>query len=118
MLHDAPLPPWPGPHLDELASDLAEACEWLVANHVLPTDVISSNRRIAEAVLRPWTPVFTHGDLQITHVFVEADEITGIIDWSEAARGDALYDLASLTLGMRKSSVMSSPATAPTSTST
>jgi aminoglycoside phosphotransferase (APT) family kinase protein len=99
MLHDAPLPPWPGRHLDELAAELDEACGWLVANDVLPADVVSANRRIAEAVLRPWKPAFTHGDLQITHVFVEADEITGIIDWSEAARGDALYDLASLTLG-------------------
>jgi len=43
--------------------------------------------------------VFTHGDLQVTHVFVDGDEITGVVDWSEAAQGDALYDLASLTLG-------------------
>ena len=54
---------------------------------------------MAEAALRPWTPVFAHGDLQITHVFVDKDEITGVIDWSEAAQGDALYDLAILTLG-------------------
>ncbi|PXX59652.1 phosphotransferase family enzyme [Nocardia tenerifensis] len=57
------------------------------------------NRRIAEAALRPWTPVFTHGDLQVAHVFVADDEITGVLDWSEAAQGDALYDLATLTLG-------------------
>src|SRR6202453_1166376 len=30
-LHDAPLPPWPGRSLDEVASRLAIACEWLVA---------------------------------------------------------------------------------------
>ena len=60
---------------------------------------MARNRRIAEAALRPYTPVFTHGDLQITHVFADGDEITGVIDWSEAAQGDALYDLASLTLG-------------------
>jgi hypothetical protein len=53
----------------------------------------------AWAALRPWTPVFTHGDLQVTHVFVDGDEITGVIDWSDAAQGDALYDLAILTLG-------------------
>ena len=29
----------------------------------------------------------------------ECDEVTGVIDWSEAGQGDALYDLASLTLG-------------------
>ena len=43
--------------------------------------------------------MFTHGDLQISHVFVDGDEITGVIDWSEAGHGDALYDLATLTLG-------------------
>ena len=60
--------------------------------------MVTRNRRLAETVLRPWTPVFVHGDLQITHVFVDSDEVTGIIDWSEAAQGDALYDLATLTL--------------------
>jgi hypothetical protein len=99
MLHDAPLPPWPGQSLDEIASHLEGECAWLVINGVLPTDVVTRNRQIAEAALRPWTPVFTHGDLQITHVFVDGDEVTGVIDWSEAGQGDALYDLASLTLG-------------------
>ncbi|MEW2494792.1 phosphotransferase [Streptomyces nodosus] len=98
-LHDAPLPPWPGRGLDELAADLDGECERLVTNAVLPADLVTRNRRVAEAALRPWTPVFTHGDLQITHVFVDDDEITGIIDWSEAGQGDALFDLAILTLG-------------------
>jgi len=99
MLHGAPLPPWPGRSRDEIASDLDVECEWLVSNGVLPSDLVTRNRRIAEAALRPWTPVFTHGDLQISHVFVDGDEITGVIDWSEASQGDALYDLATLTLG-------------------
>ena len=98
MLHDAPLPPWPGRSLDELESRLDGECDWLIANNVLPADVVSRNRRIAEAAFRPWTPAFVHGDLQITHVFVEGDEVTGIIDWSEASQGDALFDLATLTL--------------------
>ena len=98
-LHDAPLPPWPGKSLDEVASHLDGECEWLVTNGVLPTDVVTRNRRIAEAALRPWTPVFTHGDLQIAHVFVDGDEITGVIDWSDAGQGDPLFDLAILTLG-------------------
>jgi aminoglycoside phosphotransferase (APT) family kinase protein len=99
LLHDAPLPPWPGRSLDELAARLDGECEWLVAHDVLPIDVVRRNQRAAEAALRPWTPVFTHGDLQLVHVFVEGDEITGVIDWSEASRGDALFDLAILTLG-------------------
>jgi aminoglycoside phosphotransferase len=98
MLHDAPLPPWPG-RSGELASELDRECEWLVANEVLPADVVTRNRRVAEAALRPSTPVFIHGDLQVDHVFVDGDEITGVIDWSEAAPGDALFDLATLTLG-------------------
>ena len=99
MLHDAPLPPWPGRSLDVITSRLDSECEWLVTNDVLPTDMVTRNRRVAEAALRPWTPVFTHGDLQVDHVFIDGDEITGVLDWSEAGQGDALYDLATLTLG-------------------
>ncbi|MFI6874995.1 phosphotransferase family protein [Streptomyces sp. NPDC050400] len=98
-VHDAPLPPWSGPGVGRLTADLDAECAWLVANGVLPADLVTRNREIAEAALRPWTPVFTHGDLQIAHVFVDGDEVTGIIDWSEAGRGDALFDLATLTLG-------------------
>ncbi|HZN13083.1 MAG TPA: aminoglycoside phosphotransferase family protein [Acidimicrobiales bacterium] len=97
-LHDAPLPPRPGRSVDELASRLDSECEWLVANDVLPANVVTRNRRLAEKALRPWTPVFIHGDLQVDHVFVDGDEVTGIIDWSEGSHGDALHDLATLTL--------------------
>jgi aminoglycoside phosphotransferase (APT) family kinase protein len=99
MLHDAPLPSWPGRRREDIASELDRECGWLVTNGVLPAGVVARNRRIAEAALRSWTPVFTHGDLQIDHVFVEGNEITGVLDWSEAGPGDALYDLATLTLG-------------------
>ncbi len=101
-LHDGPLPPWPGRAgrgVDELRAELAEECAWLVTNGVLPADLVARNLQVAEAALRPWTPAFTHGDLQVAHVFVDGDEVTGIIDWSEAGRGDALYDLATLALG-------------------
>jgi Ser/Thr protein kinase RdoA (MazF antagonist) len=98
-LHDAPLPPWPGQSLEEKAETLDVECRWLLANDVLPTDLVIRNRRFAEAALRPWTPAFVHGDLQVAHVFVDGDQITGVLDWSEAGQGDAMYDLASLTLG-------------------
>ena len=98
-LHDAPLPPWPGRRVDELAPHLAGECEWLVAEGVLPAAVVARNRELAEAVLRPWTPAFIHGDLQVDHVFVDGDAVVGVLDWSEAAPGDALFDLATLTLG-------------------
>jgi aminoglycoside phosphotransferase (APT) family kinase protein len=97
-LHDAPLPERPGPSIEDLAARLAHECQWLVTNDVLPDDVVEPNRRLAEAALRPWTPVFIHGDLHVEHVFVDEDRVSGIIDWSEAAQGDALFDLATLTL--------------------
>jgi aminoglycoside phosphotransferase (APT) family kinase protein len=101
-LHEAQLPPWPARRRrdpGEWAAELDAECEWLVTNGVLPADLVTRNREIAEAAIRPWTPAFTHGDLQIDHVFVDADEVTGILDWSEAAPGDVLFDLATLTLG-------------------
>jgi aminoglycoside phosphotransferase (APT) family kinase protein len=99
MLHDAPLPPWPGKTLDAIAAHLDGECEWLAASGLLPVELVTRNRRIAEAALRPWTPVFAHGDLHVAHVYVDGDEVTGVIDWTEAGPGDGLYDLASLTLG-------------------
>ncbi|TDC30738.1 aminoglycoside phosphotransferase family protein [Micromonospora sp. 15K316] len=101
-LHEAPLPPHPGRagrSTVALAAELDNECELLVTNGVLLADLVTRNRQVAEAALRPWTPAFTHGDLQIAHVFVDGDEVTGIIDWSEAGQGDALYDLATFTLG-------------------
>ena len=63
--------------------------------------------------------MFTHGDLQVTHVFAAGDEITGVIDWSEASQGDALHDLAILTLGHQEHlDDVVAGRTAPTSTST
>ena len=97
-LHDAPLPPWPGNNVDHLAARLERECGWLVTNDVLPAAVVNRNRAVAEAALRPWTPAFIHGDLHMEHVFVDGDEVAGFIDWSEASKGDPLYDLASLTL--------------------
>jgi aminoglycoside phosphotransferase (APT) family kinase protein len=99
VLHETPLPPWPGRSPDDVAADLDRECRWLIANEALPTDLVTRNRTLAEAALASWTPVFAHGDLQIVHVFVADDEITGVLDWSEAGPGDALFDLATLTLG-------------------
>jgi aminoglycoside phosphotransferase len=99
MLHDGPLPPWSGGRVDESASHLDVECERLIAAGILPAELVRRNREVADAVFRPWTPVFTHGDLQVDHVFVDGDEITGVLDWSEAGQGDALYDVATLTLG-------------------
>ncbi|HJP71747.1 MAG TPA: phosphotransferase [Candidatus Limnocylindria bacterium] len=98
-LHDAPLPPWVSSRVDQSASHLDDECQRLISSGILPADLVARNRQVAGAVFRPWTPVFIHGDLQVDHVFIDGDEITGVLDWSEAGQGDALYDLATLTLG-------------------
>src|SRR3954454_23930356 len=45
-LHEAPLPPWPSRNLHELGPRLVSECEWLIANDVLPADVVTRNRRL------------------------------------------------------------------------
>ncbi len=90
-LHDAPAPPWSSSHCQqqptrtdrgtvEFPPLLDSECEWLVANDVVSADVVRRCRRVAEAALRPWPPVFVHGDLQIVHVFTDGDEVSGVVD--------------------------------------
>src|SRR5258708_4972157 len=62
-LHDAPLPPWPGRSIDELASRLDGECEWLVAHRLLPPPLVTRNRQLAQTALPPWTPRFIPPDL-------------------------------------------------------
>ena len=99
VLHETPLPSWGGQSIDELVERLDEACAWIRTNEAVPPAVLEHNRWLAQLVLRPYTPVFAHGDLQPDHIFVIEDEVTGVIDWSSAGPGDALHDLAVLTLG-------------------
>jgi aminoglycoside phosphotransferase (APT) family kinase protein len=108
-LHDASLPPWPSSQCQqqpacssrgtvECPPELDSECRLLVANNVVSADVVRRNPLVAEAALRPRTPVFIHGDLQIVHVLDDGDEASGVGDWSEGGQGDAMYDLATLTL--------------------
>jgi aminoglycoside phosphotransferase (APT) family kinase protein len=85
----------------DVADRIAQECAWLVDHEVLPHDLVERGRRLAEKAVRPFEPVFVHGDLQVEHVFVDGDAVTGILDWSEAGPGDATYDLAVLALGNR-----------------
>ena len=99
MLHDAPLPPWPGQSLDEShrtstanasGSSPTASCPptWSRATAGLPRPRSGRGHRCSRTAT-----------CRSTHVFVDGDEITGVLDWSEAGQGDALYDLATLTLG-------------------
>ena len=100
MLHDAPLPPWPGRSPDEIASRPRRRMR--VARHERrpsrrPGHAQPPGRRGCAPAVD--TGVHRTATCRSTHVFVDGDEITGVIDWSEAGQGDALYDLAILTLG-------------------
>ncbi len=99
ILHEAPLPAWAVPSKGARSAQLEQECRWIAANRLVALDVLEANRAIARTVLRPFADVFTHGDLQVAHVFVEHDEVTGVLDWSDAGPGDAHYDLACLTIG-------------------
>jgi len=101
-LHEAPLPAWSSTRRSQTPAQLDEECERLVSSGMLPAELVARNRGIAEAVFRPWSPVFIHGDLQVSHVFTDGQDVTGVLDWSEAGQGDALYDLAILTLGQEQ----------------
>ncbi|GAA1645039.1 phosphotransferase [Actinoplanes couchii] len=99
-LHDTPPPGRRGRNAGaRVRADLETECGLLVAGGLLPAALVERNRAVAEAAFRPATPLFTHGDLQITHVFTENDQVTGVLDWSEAGQGDPMFDLATLTLG-------------------
>ena len=59
MLHDAPLPPWPSSRRRRVGIESRRAnASWLITSGVLPADLVTRNRQVAEAVFRPWTPVF------------------------------------------------------------
>lgn len=98
-LHSLPLPPWGGWTVDEFALRIDHDCRWLVDHGVTPFDVVERVRAQAQIALRPFPLVFTHGDFQAAHVLVEGDSVDGIIDWPDCVQGDALWDLAVLTVG-------------------
>ena len=80
--------------------------------------MVTRNRRLAEAALRPWTPVFIHGDLQVDHVFVAGDEVTGVIIGPRRPRATRSSTSPPSRSDTRSTLATSSPATASTSTAT
>lgn len=99
MLHDAPLPPARGWRASDFRAHAETSARWIVDHAVAEGAVVEAVAGKASSALREFPLVFTHGDFQAAHVFVHDDEVTGIIDWADACEGDALYDLAVLTLG-------------------
>ena len=98
VLHDAPLPPWAAKARDDYHR-LDSECDWLLRNGVVPPAVVAYNRDNARTAFRHFTPVFAHGDLQVDHVFVDGDVVTGVIDWSEGDPGTPCSTWPRSTMG-------------------
>ena len=101
-LHRLPLPPWPGWRAADFASYLDGCVRWCIDQRIVERTVVERAAALVVPALRPFPLVFTHGDCQPAHVFVGGDEVTGVIDWADACQGDALYDLAVLTVGFEE----------------
>jgi aminoglycoside phosphotransferase (APT) family kinase protein len=90
-------------------TDVAPATEWLREAADLYADVAAHVPAAYDRVIRAFLdtapppdtgdpPVFSHNDLGIEHVLVDPDsgQVTGVIDWSDAALCDRAYDFGLL----------------------
>jgi len=108
QLHSTPVPDWLEPVGGAWATVVDELKSWLTRNTPAPSSVVEARAAFAHSVLdhRRVEPVFVHGDFQPAHVFIDAGDVVGILDWSSAGAGDPLIDLAPLTVGHREFSSM------------
>jgi aminoglycoside phosphotransferase (APT) family kinase protein len=98
-LHEQPVNGgWPTWYGADAEAFLAVECSWLVEHEIVAPEVVAAWREAASTALRPFDAVVIHGDLQPSHVFVENDVVTGVIDWADACLMDPLFDLAVLTV--------------------
>lgn len=72
---------------------------FLDERELIEPDLFDAHLAIARRHLggRDVPPVFLHGDYQPVHVFVDGEEVVGVIDWADACLGDPMFDLAVLT---------------------
>jgi hygromycin-B 4-O-kinase len=72
--------------------------DWPAIGHMVPYDEISRLlehlRRLVEQC--PEMRALVHGDFGSNNLLTDGRQITGVIDWSEAAIGDPLYDVANI----------------------
>jgi hypothetical protein len=83
-------------------------CPWDYPTQWAAIRAVSGRLGMSAKTLRKW----------IRQADVDGDEVTGVVDWSEASQGDALFDVAILTLGHKEHLGDVVAATAPTSTAT
>jgi aminoglycoside phosphotransferase (APT) family kinase protein len=101
-LHDQAAPPGLRAPSRYRLQRLDDLTRWLLARADVDPAVIERHAERARTALAPTTAsTLVHGDLQAAHVFVDpsTDQVTGILDWSDAGLGDPHHDLAVLTVG-------------------
>ena len=103
-LHDRAAPSaWDAHSLGDLRVRASAEVRWIVDRGIAPAAVVDRVGALVAATVRPFSAVFTHGDPQPAHVFVDDhDAVVGVIDWADAGRGDPLSDLAILTVGFEE----------------
>ncbi len=99
-LHATPAPddiPHPAPSWVEFM--LEEAAENLEHFNVDGTAELLGQLRAhwQAGALPPVAPCLIHGDYTLDNVLVDAERVTGVIDWAGCAVGDPRYDLALAT---------------------
>lgn len=78
---------------------LAELDAAAATSHV-PTRLLTRWEKALEDVGRwKFQPTVVHGDLVAEHVLVDGDEVSGVIDWSDAKVADPADDLAWIAVG-------------------
>ena len=90
-----------------LRAEYAQLAEWLHAHFTLPLEVFASHflpasegtallqlLKTACQLLNGEPAVVAHGDFDVTHIYFEREQFTGIIDFGEIRGTHWLYDLA------------------------
>ncbi|WP_350276121.1 aminoglycoside phosphotransferase family protein [Kribbella sp. HUAS MG21] len=68
---------------------------------VLPAELAVRVREMLPpfvARVQETAPVLLHGDLHLRHLYAVGGELTGILDWGDAAYGDPVFDLARMSM--------------------
>jgi aminoglycoside phosphotransferase (APT) family kinase protein len=101
-IHTHDLPPWKGWSWQQYGEHLHTDTRWLIDENVTAAADVTAMRAKAEIVLRPFAPAFIPADHQAAHVFIDGDEVLGVIDWEDAEAGDPHFDIAVLTMSHRE----------------
>ncbi|OKI44714.1 phosphotransferase family protein [Micromonospora sp. CB01531] len=91
---------WAG-FLDAVVANAAKVVPASIMSPGMHDEVGVQLRRMRDHLARVHQGVLLHGDLVPKHVWSEADQLAGLIDWGDAMVGDPLFDLARFSMAGR-----------------